>query len=688
MGKKVTIGGDKLGSGNKMQVETNNYGRSTHNLDFVKRTSMSAGTLVPFISMLGLPGDDFELDIDARIQTQPTVAPLFGSYKAQFDVFKVPIRLYNAKLHMNLLKVGMDMKNIFLPQMRVVGKKLDFTKNLDNQQINPSCILNYLGIRGIGTQSEDWVGDNVQREFNATNWLMYWDIYKEFYANKQEEVGVVIHNPLEENILEDFNGELIAGGIQADLIWSTERPVPAQQTDMVLTPDAQLTLYFNGLESIDVNDVTLWVGIVRLWPTQGITWWSLKATEMFAYNEVDIAGQTVTFSGLTQEYQNKNAVVGTANINLDNLTDLNNVKPRLQVFPLSGIDDMKLRIMRWPNDSAFTIDNDEELEEPYKYIYGSRAYNGTGRAYSIESSQEGLGVKTYQSDIYNNWLNTEWLDGENGVNAITAIQTDEDGKFTIDQLNLNKKLYDLFNQIAITDGTYDSWLEVSYDHERRKGQESPMYLGGLSKEVVFQEVVSNSGTPDEPLGTLGGRGGFNQKHKGGKVYVKIDEPSYIIGIMSLTPRIDYSQGNEWDTNLKNFGELHVPALDGIGFQELMTDGMAFWDTTIDYQTLAVIKRSAGKQPAWTHLTTNVNKVYGNFAIDTNEMYQVLCRNYEPKFIGNGNEVRIKDLTTYIDPAKFNVIFAQASLDAQNFKMQVAVDCKARRKMSARMMPTV
>ena len=74
---------------------------------------------------------------------------------------------------------------------------------------------------------------------------------------------------------------------------------------------------------------------------------------------------------------------------------------------------------------------------------------------------------------------------------------------------------------------------------------------------------------------------ISSKHKGGKVIVKVSEPSVIIGLVSLTPRIDYSQGNEWHTNLKSINDLHKPALDEIGYQDLITDQMAFWDTVID-----------------------------------------------------------------------------------------------------------
>ena len=41
-------------------------------------------------------------------------------------------------------------------------------------------------------------------------------------------------------------------------------------------------------------------------------------------------------------------------------------------------------------------------------------------------SQAGLAVKTYLSDRFNNWLNTEWIDGTTGgINAITAVDVSD-----------------------------------------------------------------------------------------------------------------------------------------------------------------------------------------------------------------------------------------------------------------------
>ena len=103
---KTQLGGDRLGSGNKQEISLRNYERSTHDLGYIWRSSMASGTLVPFMSEVGLPGDSFDIDLDCDVKTLPTLGPLFGSYKVQLDVFECPVRLYNGKLHMNMLNIG------------------------------------------------------------------------------------------------------------------------------------------------------------------------------------------------------------------------------------------------------------------------------------------------------------------------------------------------------------------------------------------------------------------------------------------------------------------------------------------------------------------------------------------------------------------------------------------------------
>lgn len=246
----------------------------------------------------------------------------------------------------------------------------------------------------------------------------------------------------------------------------------------------------------------------------------------------------------------------------------------------------------------------------------------------------------------------------------------------------------MLNRIALSGGTYDNWLEAVYDHDRLTTAQSPIYHGSLIKELAFQEVVSTADSTvngeAQSVGTLYGRGKLTQKHKGGKMVIKADEPSYIMGIVSITPRIEYSQGNKWDNNLKTFDDFHKPDLDQIGFQDLITDALAWQDTKIDAATGNITYQTVGKQPAWINYMTNVNETFGNFAEEEQEMFMTLNRRYDI----NETSGDIEDLTTYVDPSKYNYIFADTNLDSQNFWVHISKKITARRKMSAKQIPNL
>ena len=57
------------------------------------------------------------------------------------------------------------------------------------------------------------------------------------------------------------------------------------------------------------------------------------------------------------------------------------------------------------------------------------------------------------------------------------------------------------------------------------------------------------------------------------------EPCFIMGIGSITPRIDYSQGNEFFNEFQTLDDIHKPALDGIGYQDSLNWQRAWWDDT-------------------------------------------------------------------------------------------------------------
>lgn len=695
---EVNIGGERLGSGAKMNLRLKNYERSTHDLSYLWRSSMAMGTLVPFMSQVALPGDTFDIELNCDVMTLPTIGPLFGSAKIQLDIFQVPIRLYQGQLHMNALNIGMNMKNIKLPQIPLsVSTQRVYDYENPSCQINTSSILAYLGIRGVGSVSDEpHTEDIIKRNFNAVPLIAYWDIFKNYYSNKQENDAYVIHTGLvtEEGELTPIQG------------YYKGRKIDGSSRDTIEI--------FNNTETIIINDYVEQGSLEIRFPRNGPT----KSKEyvkvvingtLYNLGDIMVNDEDYYWTGYRSNDPDKSNLIvflkgmdqsvlmappGSNGINFlipnePTLQDYdNNETIALKKFPLENIDKLRQEILENVTvGEALEVGQDIGEYAPYNLLEETL---GTGEniKWSKEFSQEGLALKTYQSDLFNNWIDTEFIDGANGVNSIAVVSTQGD-EFTIDALNLTMKVYKMLNRIAVSGGSYDDWLDAVYTHERARSTESPMYMGGLIKELAFQEVISNADTELNPLGTLAGRGKLTSKHKGGKVVVRVDEPSYIMGIISVTPRIDYSQGNEWSVHLNNMDDFHKPALDGIGYQDLMAEQLLWSDYHLTNNG-GSIERTLGKQPAWINYMTNVNRTYGNFAEPTKEMYMTFNRQYETQNNNDSSNYRggLNDGTTYIDPVKYNTIFAETKLDAQNLWVQISNKITARRKMSAKQIPNI
>ena len=628
MGITKSIGKNTLGGGNSMQVDLKTYNRSTHNLSYAWRSSMGVGTLVPCMKLIGLPGDTFDIDIDTKVLTQPTVGPLFGSYKLQIDIFTAPFRLYNAMLHNNALNVGLDISKVKLPIYEQTMTSNGTIEESTRLTYSSSSILTYLGQRTI----RNWTHNNrTIIKGQAVPWLAYLDIFKNYYANKQEDNYYWVGKFEKAYKVDDSN-----------IIYTSITGETTITSGYFLIKDA----------NIDIIDYTT-VSYKKNGYSKEYEPAYLKAHFTIAQSGKDIkytrkSDGTVLYGKLT----------GFA-------TDTR--KDSIANAKLTELDTLRENILSAGN-TQFKIN--KQTNSYFNNVLGE-----TKNKWNLKNPSAGLLLKTYQSDIFNNWIKTEWIDGENGISAITAISTAGD-KFTIDQLNLSKKVYDMLNRIAVSGGTYQDWVETVWTSSWNLHTETPMYEGGMSSEIEFQEIVSNAATAEEPLGTLAGRG-INTSKKGGKLHIKVTEPCYIMGIVSITPRVDYCQGNDFDINLETLDDLHKPALDGIGYQDLLTNQIAGWvKTDIAY----------GKTVAWINYMTNFNKTYGTFAENGNEAFMVLNRIFEPKD-GDFTSTEV-DNTSYIDPSKYNYIFAETTAESQNFWVQIGFGIEARRVMSAKQIPNL
>lgn len=776
---KINFGGERLYSGNKMDVRLHDYYRSTHNLNKTVRTSMAMGTVVPIWSRVALNGDRFEIDIDSMVMTLPTIGPMLGTAEMDIAVFQWPIRLGIGVLHNNAVKIGMKMSQIKMPSIKL-GPLNYVDENGENDGINntnPSSLCAYLGIRSLG-QFQNRPDLKHYREFNALKFMAYWDFYKQYIANKQEDNAKMISstakNLLFDNIEMSTTGQIANGASRVAL--SNVQTMQVQNVTYFVqkTPETGIitkfkdgqycNLIYKGgyIEDSDKNPIYIITHDVRnnvdvavrmknvieprtytetkIQETQGAQsglhrgtnspqtdwiWGKMdKGTSGKKSNLVSMTGGVMQLQSMTEvsaygkikmNYSaepvlencvDKNSSIGIIAFAVPITSTLKYYEDGYDIvdFPLENIDKAREMVLRncgigesvtITTDTTGTETNVINFE-PYKtncnYIEIQKPTD-IQKIYrrNFEAPMNGLGLACYKSDLFNNWVRSEWIDGENSVGAVSAAQI-VDGKLNMDTLNLSQHIYNQLTRVAVCDGTYEGWQEASYGEKALRRAESPIYLGGAKCPIYFEEVVSSANTEtsmqgNSPLGTLAGKGGSG-KTRGGKIDVKVKEPSILMAVAWITPHIDYSQGNHWEmTELKTMEDLHKPEFDTIGFQDLLTETMfaeVGMQTGNNYVPVAV-----GKQPAFIQYQTDINECFGDFADPNKAMWMTFNRQYQKQRNAQNSKIwEFKDPTTYINPTLFNQNFADSDLESQNFWVQFAFNIKARRKMSAHIIPNL
>lgn len=638
---KINIGKNTLGDNDKMSLSLREYGRSTSDLSYAWRSTMGIGTLVPFMKILALPGDTFDIDLENKILTNPTIGPLFGSMKFQADVFTCPLRLYNAMLHNNALNIGMNMKEVKLPKY-----ELNVSRDYEGdgeKNIAKSSIFPYLGTRAVYK--------GYKRQINAVPLLAVFDIFKNYYANKQEDdflmySGVKIQNTdlvLTGKVVEKQDPYTGAMKPFLEIVSNKKQSEFSRSTPIGIYDDKGL-LYITRFSDLKINPLV--DGTTE-------TTWYIRGDKN---NAIKLTINSVTDTLIQMPAGGDiNNTVRSTNSTTTTFEQGESVR-KLEKFKLEEIDNLREFILSKGKQQVI-LTKDSEI--PFiKALLNED---------TLKEELGGMLVKTHQSDLFNNWINSEWVEGSNGISAVTAIDTSS-GSFTLDTLNLAKKVYEMLNRIAVSGGSYKDWIETVYTSDYYFRAETPVYEGGMSSEIEFEPIVSTSASQEdgyEPLGTLAGRG-INNNKKGGKLTIKVNEPCYIIGLASITPRVDYGSGEDWDNYLDSLDDLHKPQMDGIGYQDLLT-------REIDSAGYGV-KKAIGKQPAWIQYTTAVNKTYADFATGGSMSYMVLNKK--------------GDITTaYINPEGYNNIFATTGIQERNFQVQIACGIEARRVKSAREIPT-
>lgn len=639
-----TLGKNTLGDNNKMKVAMRDYDMSTHDISTVFRSSIGVGMLVPFCKILCQKGDIIDLNIINKTLSQPTLGPLFGSFKLQHFLFFGGFRLYNSWLHNNRTGIGMKMSDIKLPMM---AANTQGTTSEASTNISASALYKYLGwskSRRTGTSATSGVFKN------GVPLLLYLDIFKNYFANTQEDKFY-----------------MLKGGLNILSVGPKIYKIPVENINMFPTNEMSV-----GSFDESKDWANYWKNVKVLGRKNG----SNIITTMADLSS-NPTKKIITIDKVLS------VITEIVNINFEkNIAKY--VGTQLKQYDLKILEEIRDVILHKKGNQTLYL-TDTELSETNGGSSNLAAFF-TDIRQAQSNKLGGMLLKTYDSDIFNNWIKKEWIEGAGSITDRTTIDV-SDGQLTMDMLNLQQKVYNMLNRIAVSGGTYKDWLETVYTAGKYlERPETPVFIGGMTQYIEFDEVISKSATETEygsqPLGDIAAIGRGGKPLNNGHVHYQCEEPGYIMGLIAITPMIDYSQGNDFDLNLQTIDDLHKPALDGIGYQDLIQEQMA--GETSTYNGGASISnmthKAANKTVAWIDYMTNYNRTFGDFATGEALDFMVLNRRYEVE----NNE--IKDLTTYIDPQKHIEIFADTDLTSQNFWVQTVVQATRRGNYSAKQIP--
>lgn len=163
-----------------------------HDLGHYFRTSMAVGPLVPIMVQECLPGDSHYFDINSLVNTQALLSPLYGSFRLKIMAFFAGTSLYIPKLWRNgSMQMADGTLDANYPTFTI--DTTYFGSDGKIHFVDPSSLYAYLGINPYYADPFDSEagGEQMQafryKEFNAIPLLMYADIYRTYFVNRQEK---------------------------------------------------------------------------------------------------------------------------------------------------------------------------------------------------------------------------------------------------------------------------------------------------------------------------------------------------------------------------------------------------------------------------------------------------------------------------------------------------------------------
>lgn len=157
-----------------------------HDRSHYLRTSMAPGLGYPIYCREALPGDQIQLEFKHLMNTQAILNPLYGSYRLQICVFFAGTSLYIPRLWRNgfMSAESRGILDVSYPVYNL-GATDPITR------VHESSLPAFLGL-GVGYGRFSAASSAKGGAINLIPYLMYYDIFRHYYANRQEDTFPVM----------------------------------------------------------------------------------------------------------------------------------------------------------------------------------------------------------------------------------------------------------------------------------------------------------------------------------------------------------------------------------------------------------------------------------------------------------------------------------------------------------------
>jgi len=194
----------------------------------------------------------------------------------------------------------------------------------------------------------------------------------------------------------------------------------------------------------------------------------------------------------------------------------------------------------------------------------------------------------------------------------------------------------------------------------------PEYITGTKAPIVVSEVLNTTGTEDAPQGSMAGHGisvtdGFN-----GTYYC--EEHGYIIGIVSIMPKIGYTSGIPKHFLYRDRLEYPWPDFARIGEQPIQNQELTLWTTDPE--------GTFGYIPRYAEWKTHIPRVAGEFLTTLNMWH--LNRQFE--IDAPYDPIPLNESFIKCEQYDFDRIFAVSSSEADQFYCHIMNNVQVIRKL--------